>query len=369
MKGDGGLGTLLPDHSVTAPPRGFESQDWAALSRDARRQLVQAVGLEAGMAFRRAHGRAAFDDLVFEGTPIFGPRRVCLRVAHRDCTQADLENLSHRAEREDFGDYLLIGFGGDDPALREADHYLAADEMVELLEASAVVAWKAGTPAPDVPSLSDVLERRLQLAAEDTLGLQALAPLSRNKLPWAMRLSGISGSPDDWFERYFFRLATAGCGLTGLRFGSSQRGRAVADGILRHPDRNVAALYDCKASRDGYRMSADHQRRLLEYAVTPQLHDGESLSIQWVVVVSSGFASGGSRHPFHARARAFQEHGLRLAYIRASDIVAAATTLRPALDVDTSIAKRVDWCAPLATGLVARDGLLAVVAQALEAHS
>ncbi len=126
----------------------------------------------------------------------------------------------------------------------------------------------------------------------------------------------------------------------------------------------IAALYDCKAARDGYVMNADHERRLIEYAGGSFDHDGEQVTIRRVVIVSSSFPSAAARHPFEARRSAFRTAGIDLAYVRAADVVAAAVALRPMLDVDTSAARRVDWCTALDEGLVSRHSLLDAAAAA-----
>jgi hypothetical protein len=46
-------------------------------------------------------------------------------------------------------------------------------------------------------------------------------------------------------------------------------------------------LYDCKAARDGYRMIADHERRLIEYGQRRYELAGTPVPVTTIVVVSS----------------------------------------------------------------------------------
>jgi hypothetical protein len=350
---------------TTAPPRGFSASDWSVLDRERRRQLAHALLIEAGAEYASIERRAQHDDLIFVASPLLGARRMRIRVAHAPRSADDLAELAARAAREGLADFLLVGTATDDPELAAADHYLAANEVVELLEASALVTWSNGMPLADRESLTAAQSDPVGVELADSLGLRALAPLSRNKLPWRMRMTGVTGAPDDWFERVFFRTATAACGLTGRRFGTAARAQRVADGFLRQHGSARAVLYDCKAARDGYTMTADHERRLIEYAQRPVEHGGTTLKVGRVVIVSSGFPSGAARHPFHERRAALRAAGFDLAYLRATDLVAAALELRPALDVDTLTAAAVDWCTALDEGLVTRASLLAAVRAAL----
>jgi hypothetical protein len=291
-----------------------------------------------------------------------------VRVSNERCDTFDLTALVEQASREGLADYLLVGFGDDCAELHADDHYLGADEVVELLEASPAVVWPDGVPRADHETFTTLRgDDALTMEATDTIGLRALASLSRNKLPWKMRMAGVAGAADDWFERVFFRTVTAAYGVHGRRFGSAERGRRVADGVLRPINSLEAALYDCKAARDGYVMTADHERRLLEYAGSPTVHGSDELIIRRVIVVSSSFPSPGPHHPFDGRRAKFRSAGLDLSYVRAADVVAGALALRPALDLDTSVAQRVEWCKVLDEGLVSRDALLKAVSDAIGA--
>ena len=336
---------------------------WSSAPREQRRQLVHALLVEAGATYATIDVRAAYDDLIFTAVLPLGRRRMRIRVMHRRVVAGDMVDLAQRAARQELADYQLVGCEAeDDDAVASDDHYLAPEEVIEQLEASAAVEWRAGEPLADRESFITVQASALELELADTLGLRALAPLSRNKLPWAMRVAGIPGAPDDWFEKVFFRTATAGLGLLGRRFGSAQRAQRVADGLLRTSGGRDAILYDCKAARDGYTMTADHERRLIEYARQPTEHGGVSVNVKTVVIVSSTFPGEEPRHPFHARREAFRRAGVDLAYVRASDVVAAALAIRPALDLDTSSAAVVDWCGALGEGIVTRATLLEAVA-------
>jgi hypothetical protein len=351
--------------SATNPPRGFTEEAWRATDRPTRRQLIQALMTEAGATFKNLQSRGRYDDLLMASDSPFGERTFRLRITDDRCDSNELTKLAETAARGD-ADYLLIGTATDDASLRENDHYLPVRELIEWLEASAFVTWTDGRPTADRDALVAERRHRLDFYLNDNFGLRALAPLSRNKLPWSMRMIGATGPADEWFERMFFRVATTACGLAGRRFGSADRGSRVADGLLHAHGSSDAVLYDCKAARDGYAMTADHERRLIEYAEGEPSHDGRPMTVKYVVIVSSGFPGPlDGRHPFYRRQRAFLRRGYGLAYIEAADIVNVALKLRSALDLDTAVADRINWFNALSVGLVGREDLLKVVNHAI----
>ena len=125
--------------SVTAPPHAFNEEAWSSLDRDRRHQLIHTLMVEAGGTFDRLDRRARYDDLVFNVSTLLRRRRLRIRVAHQACGRDDLDALAGHAAREGLADFLLVGSGLDDQGLRSEDHYLAADEVIELLEASSLV--------------------------------------------------------------------------------------------------------------------------------------------------------------------------------------------------------------------------------------
>jgi hypothetical protein len=335
--------------------RGFSPTGWASLARNRRRQLLQVLLAEKGLELVRVDRRGDYDDLLLRTQPLLRLRGLRVRLMNIPATRDDILSLATLSAAEGMADYLLVGYENDAADIVSDDHYLAAEGVIELLEASALVRWAEGSPEPDRESFSDLRAQEKDLVFADTAGLRWLPSLALNKKPWELRES--PESADDLFEQMFFRLMTTTFGLDGRRQGSSARGKRLPDGSLLLPD-GEHILYDCKAARDGYVMTADHERRFVEYVAAAKKDGVGPRGPMVLLVVSSSFPGpAGARHPFHQRRRRLAVQGVALAYIRAIDLVAAALRLRPVLDIDSVAARQVLWRDALAHGLVLRTHL------------
>ncbi|MGO9762691.1 MAG: hypothetical protein ACLP1Q_15660 [Solirubrobacteraceae bacterium] len=156
----------------------------------------------------------------------------------------------------------------------------------------------------------------------DSIGLRSLTVLSRNKLPPA--LAGSSEPPDELCERLTYRLLTHVFRFAGKDLGASARGKRAPDALLDGPVETAqpfSAVLDCKASRDGWSMTADDETRLANYVNSHrgELRHGEH---PFLIVVSSAFPS--SAAVFATRRAAIAERcGAHLVYLRATLLVAA----------------------------------------------
>jgi hypothetical protein len=351
-----GWGEYMSSTTATSPPRGFTPEELALLAREQRYQLCYGLLTELGLQVRHVEPRAESDDLTVEITPVLSPRSVRIRILYRPASQQDLDDLATLARADGLADYLLVSTHPD-PADRPAtgSHHLCAAALIELLEASALVQWTDGIPQVARTEFVSLRTYQETLPLIDTLGLRWLSVLALNKLPWQLRRYG--GSADDWFERIFFRVASNGLRLMGQRLGSAGRGQRLPDGLLLSAKYSSGGLlYDCKAARDGYVMTADHERRLIEYGKGRYDLDGVAVSASSIVIVSSYFPGGtGQRHPFYLRQESIRrECGLDLAYVRAADITALLMELGE--QSSTTLLEAIDWPSCL-TGLVELDTL------------
>jgi hypothetical protein len=287
--------------TATSPPRGFTPQDLALLPRRQRYQLCYGLFAELGLEVQQVEQRAECDDLVVVITPLLAPRLARIRVLYRSATQEDLADLAELAQADELADFLLVSTQ-DEPKFGDLvdSHHLSARGLIELLESSALIQWSGGIPSVARPEFASLRAYQEAMPLADTLGLRWLSTLALNKLPWALRRYG--GSADDWFERMFFRVATQCLCLRGKRLGTAGRGQRLPDGLLLSVNDEKGLLYDCKAARDGYVMTADHERRLVEYGRLGYDLNGTDVQVTTIVVVSSYFPGESDlRHPFYAR--------------------------------------------------------------------
>lgn len=339
--------------SATSPPRGFTPEDLGRLLREQRYQLCYGLIAELGLQVRQVDSRAEYDDLVIQSTPLLAPRSSRIRVLYRPSTPDDIRDLAALAQADGLADFLLISTCVDvqEPAPTDSQ-YVSATDFIELLEASALVQWSGGIPKVANPEFVRLRAYQEAMPLADTMGLRWLPSLALNKLPWPLRQLG--GSPDDWFERIFFRVATQSLRLRGRRLGTAGRGQRLPDGFLAPIRTPAGFLYDCKAARDGYVMTADHERRLIEYG--GRNYDLDGVAITNIVIVSSYFpGETGPEHPFYGRQRSIKKGcGLELAYVRAADIIAIVMELGE--QTTTAAVEAVDWTSAF-TGLVDLDSL------------
>lgn len=262
------------------------------------------------------------------------------------------------AQSDGLADFLLVDVHGDETKAFDLkdERYISAEKFIELLEESALVQWSDGVPNVAREEFARLREHEADILTADVVGLRWLTTLSYNKLPWALR--NTAASPDDWFERIFFRVATGPLRFKGQRLGTAGRGERVVDGLLLPSNQSLGILYDCKAARDGYTMIADHERRLVEYGKGAYEMAGDSVKVGTVAVVSSFFpGQDGPRHPFYERQRAIKEQsGLDLAYVRAADIV--ALILHFGEQNSTVGIDSIDWESALQQGLVTFSDLM-----------
>jgi hypothetical protein len=172
--------------------------------------------------------------------------------------------------------------------------------------------------------------------------------------------------PQDLLERVAFRLLTATFRFGGERHGEAARGERVPDSVVTWPagaPLRLAALVDCKAAADGYRMDSDQVLRFEGYVrEARQPLEERGFDLRYLIVLSSDFPGRyGRRHPFHGRARELRNTvGIELVYLRAVDVARFAVRLE-AQELDPAAREALDWPTALENGLVNADHLDAML--------
>jgi hypothetical protein len=329
---------------------------------EVRNLLLAVVAEQQGLYPVGNIPRGDHEDIIFKRRLLLADRELLVRILYGPADAKSVKEAKEDATRDGFADFLVVAMHLAEPGLVNDDHVLTAEGLADFLTVSSLVA-----PNPDGTVTVDregfrVLYSLSNIEAHDRLGLQWLPTLARNRVPAALKNAGTA---EDLFEQYFFRLATFGLRLRGRRLGTAMRGQRVGDAILTIPGTSHLILTDCKAAAAGYRMDVNDERRLVEYAASSHEWAGRMLPVSCVVVVSSHFpGSDDARHPFHARREKFRGVGSDLAYIRADDLVQASLSLFNLPGDDTSVYDRINWSAALAKGLVDRQALLDVIADA-----
>lgn len=152
-------------------------------------------------------------------------------------------------------------------------------------------------------------------------GLLWLRPLSRDRIPPALRWTKTPAH--ELFERCFFLSAVSTFGTTGTRWGTGQRGVPLPDGRLTFPALAAPVLYDCKASRQGYKMEYRDLTGFADYLNHPLETNWRHRRNQTVyfLVVSSDFAdSNGRLFDRRQKELSTKAKGAQLVWMRAPDL-------------------------------------------------
>jgi hypothetical protein len=325
------------------------------MARAEVRKLVHALVEESGAHVSDYRRRADHDELHAETDVLWGRRSVRVRVASRPVEPRDVGRFAESLTATgDVVGWLVApkGVQGELPVDRTVE-IIGPEQLIERLEHSSRVIWTGRRPSVAMDRLAH--QRALFEDARhlDPVGMRWLPVLAHNELP--IELHDGNGAPQDWLERLTFRMLTHTFRFGGRRYGEAARGQRVPDALLRWPSGGepLAALLDCKASADGYTMTADHYLRFKEYVKICRAEaESTGHDLRYMVVVSSNFSGSGRMHPFHARRRALtKDTGLSLAYVRAIDLAEAAVLVErheiPQADRD-----QLPWATLLDAGLV-----------------
>lgn len=340
---------------ITRPRRRFTPLDLAAMPRAEVRKLVHALVEESGAEVSDYRRRADHDDLHAEMQVLWARCSIRIRVAARSVEPRDVVRfIESLTANGDVAGWLVapLGTHGDIPVGRTVE-VIGPEQLIERFEHSSRVAWTDRRPSVAMDRLAH--QRALFEDARhlDPVGMRWLPVLAHNELPAELHQGG--AAPQDWMERLTFRMLTHTFRFGGVRYGEAARGRRLPDALLRWPGGGepLAALLDCKASADGYTMTADHYLRFKEYAgICRAEAQSTGHELRYMVVLSSNFAGSGRAHPFHARHRALtKDTGLSLVYVRAIDLAEAALSVERD-EITPANRERLPWAALFDAGLV-----------------
>jgi hypothetical protein len=361
-----------PTGRRAAATRNFSVGDLDALPRENRRQLCQLLLAESGLRILGGDQRADYDQFLVEVSPMWRPRRGSVRVVYRPLTQEDIDDVEQLARDKGFADALLVEASGGAIAVNQLRsnrvHIIGAPELVERLEAAALIAWQDDRPTPDLDQYGLLREVDRLLPALDPVGLRWLVTLSLNKLP--QELGHLGQPPDRLFERVVFRIFTSVFRFGGMRLGARASGTPAPDSILRRPTGAsvpFSALTDCKAARDGYVMDINAERALRDYVRDyREAAEANGDPLRYLVVVSSSFPAGRQPHPYRLRARRLREQtSTELVYLRAADLLVLAVAVERD-EASPSVRVAIDWARIFDDGLVKRETLLSTYNAAKE---
>ncbi len=197
---------------------------------------------------------------------------------------------------------------------------LGPHELEALVDQSGVlIRQQTGEWAIDTSALGDLAENqdtRLTLVN----GLLWLRPLSRNRVPPALRSTGRPAY--ELFERCFFTVMASTFGARGTSWGTGKRGQVRPDGMLELPNTARLTIYDCKASFDGYSATYRDMLGFADYVVNPTGWHPPTGSPPRFLLVSSSFHMAGNGSFSHRRDQLLRKApGVDLAAVRARDLI------------------------------------------------
>ena len=340
---------------VTQPQRRFESPDLARLPRTEIRKLVHALIEESGAVVVDYQRRADHDDLHAEVGVLWGRSSVRVRVATHQVEARDVNRFSEALTSSgDAAGWLVAPHGTHGELLGTRGlEIIGPEDLIERFERSSRVAWAGRNPVVAMDRLAHQRALFDDARRLDPVGMRWLPVVAHNEMP--MELRDCQGAPQDWLERLTFRLLTHTFRFGGVRYGEAARGKRLPDALIRWRSGGdtIAAMLDCKASADGYTMTADHYLRFKEYVRVCRAEvEAEGSELRYMVVLSSVFAGSGRSHPFHERSRALKaETGLSLVYMRAIDLAEAAVAVED-VEIAPGDRERMHWSGLLDAGLV-----------------
>lgn len=353
----------------TAPVRDFGPDQLAAMNADELRALCQLLLVSDGAQIRSVHASGAYSEWLIEIATLWRRRTGRARLFHERVAQPSVDRLSAVAAEEDDAETVLIAAHGVEP---EVDvpatiHVVAPDELIRHLLRSPLVRWQDHRPAPALDRWETQLSLEDQTALLDPVGIRWLPLLALNELPPEIQQS-TSLTPEDLLEQVAFRLLTASLRFGGIRYGNRERGQRLPDALLLwpHTSNPFAALFDAKASADGYTMPSDHALRFAGYIET--MRGNQALGgneLRYLIVLSSSFPGrSGGNHPYHGRADALgEETGIKLVYIRADDLAQASARIEVEA-LGPAVRESIDWGRVFDEGMVSGTHLQEAISAA-----
>jgi hypothetical protein len=191
-------------------------------------------------------------------------------------------------------------------------------------------------------------------------GLLWLRPLSRNRVPPALRWTGRPAH--ELFERCFFLAMTTTFRARGISWGTKERGKPIPDGVLNLLRMDTPVLYDCKAAKEGYTMTYRDLTGFADYLRNSST-GGWSCPKEIIprfLVISSEIHGGTREASFEGRQKALAQKvpSARLTWMRAPDLVRFGLAIEAA-EVAPTDREAICWKALLDAGDVRWDAFQA----------
>jgi hypothetical protein len=337
---------------ASVPKRKFVPSDLAALPETTRLQICRALLVESGSRVRELVAGGEFVDLIVDTAPVWRSRTARVRLFYRSVTPDDARRLEELATVSGDADAVLIEAVPQRTAIPPSSRVMLirAAALIERMEASALITWRDGSPAVDRTLFRFLRQREGLLSRLDAIGVRWLPWLGRNKIP--PRLGPSRLIADVLLEEAAFRTFVMLYGFGGRRLRARAPGQALPDALLYPPGTSAAALLDCKAARNGFRMSASDYRAICEYLgkLRPEVHRA-GRSLDYVVVLSSWFSgSNDRRHPYYDRSRRLRrEERVALVYLSVDDLTRFSLHVEEA-ELIPLARERIDWNAVFNAG-------------------
>lgn len=332
-----------------------------SLTREDLRKLCQVLLAELETSLEEFRPTGDFDEFSVTSHLLWRDKIARVRLFHRSVTQTDVSDLEGVVMDSGSAEGVIVEAAEPGDARSTPNvHVLRYSEFLDLLRECALVDWSSGAARPQIERFRQWSTLALRAPVLDPVGLKWLPSLALNRMPPTLPSGAVSA--DALFERIAFRLLTTVFRLRGWRLGARQRGQRLPDAVImsaRGSSAPFGALLDCKAAQGGYVMTADHERRFVEYVLELRSEvERHGVELDYMLIISSGFPGQvGARHPFYARAQKIKAVcGVNLAYIRAVDLVRLAVDVE-AQEASPAAREAIDWTSILDQGLV-DDGVL-----------
>ena len=345
----------MATRGVTRARRDLTEEGLGDVPVEETRQLVHALLLVEGASIDHYRSGPGWMEYWATAPSLWTKRKTVIRICHSDITETSATEVNESMRACGAFDAIVIATTPQPslPDLPDQVRVVSPGELVSRIVGSSLTIWDEGRPRLAVDRLELALRLTEQARTIDPVGIEWLPALALNEMP--ERIADLDATPQDLLERKAFRLLTASYRFGGVRYGEASRGQRLPDAVLTWPSgAPTAAMLDCKAASEGYRMTADHLLRFIQYwqALESDVRNGGH-DLAYLIIVSSHFpGADDGRHPFHARAAEIREEtGMKLAYVQASDLSWAAAQLE-LTDASLSARSDFDWDDLLQPGLV-----------------
>ncbi len=343
---------------VTRARRDLSEDALGDVPDDEIRRLIHALLLVEGASIDHYRSGPGWIEYWVTAPALWNTRKTVFRIYHADVPPTASGELEESMSASGAVDAIVVTTRPQPslPDLPGQVRIVAPSELSSRIVGSSLAIWDELGPRLAVDRLELALQLTEQARTIDPVGIEWLPALALNEMP--ERIADLDAAPQDLLERKTFRLLSASYRFGGTRYGEATRGQRLPDAILTWPNNApIAAMLDCKAASEGYKMTSDHLLRFVEYwrhLETDIRAGGHELT--YLVIVSSHFpGADDERHPFHSRAAEIQEEtGMHLAYVQASDLAWAAAQLEIA-DASLDARSSFDWDDLLGEGLVSTE--------------